>query len=132
MTDKILNLTLNKLDSLESETKAIRKDLQTETKSIQNELSIEIGTVKNEMKEMRNEFQSEIKFLHIEMSEMRSGISEIKQSVYRLEESQPKDINALFKNNSINVESYNHQIGVLNKRLFQTESHIEELFKSYK
>ncbi|NDI36848.1 hypothetical protein [Chengkuizengella sediminis] len=133
MSDKILNLILNKLDPLESETKAIRKEFKTETESIRNELRTEIGTVKNDISEMRNEFQSELKFIHIEMNEMRSDISDIKQSVYRLEESQLKNIYALLKNNTtMKVDScYNH-IGVLNKRLFKAESQIEELFKSYK
>ncbi|NBI30631.1 hypothetical protein [Chengkuizengella marina] len=110
MSDKVLNLILNKLDSLESESKAIR----------------------NEMNEMRAEFRTETELIRNEMNEMRSDISEIKQSIHRLEESQPKDIFALLKNISIKVDYCDHQIGVLNKRLFKAESHIEELFKTYK
>jgi len=73
----------------------------------------------------------ELKDIKVNVSNLNEGqehlqkdVKEIKESVHRIELSQPKDIVALLKQMNKNMED---KTDVLNKRIFNTETAVERL-----
>lgn len=54
-------------------------------------------------------------------------VQEIKQGVYRIEESQPKDVTAMLSRIYSKLEDKDFEVSVLNKRVFKLEAEVERI-----
>jgi predicted nucleic acid-binding Zn-ribbon protein len=65
--------------------------------------------------------------LETRQDRLESELQEVKEAVFRLEDSQPKDIYALLENIDKKLEERNFEMHALNKRVFKVEAELERI-----
>ncbi|HZG59697.1 MAG TPA: hypothetical protein VEY68_04315 [Anoxybacillus sp.] len=65
--------------------------------------------------------------LETRQDRLESELQEVKGAVFRLEDSQPKDIYALLENIDKKLEERNFEMHALNKRVFKVEAELERI-----
>jgi chromosome segregation ATPase len=65
--------------------------------------------------------------LEMRQDRLESELQEVKEAVFRLEDSQPQDIYALLENMDKKLEERNFEMHALNKRVFKVEAELERI-----
>jgi chromosome segregation ATPase len=130
---EMLKLIIDKLDSLDKGQKELVGKVTTLEQGQKNleqgqkELVGKVTTLEQGQKELVGKvttMDKRLNRLELRNDEMQNDVTEIRKVVHRLEENQPKDIEAILERINNKVDD---KCDALNKRVFEIETEIERL-----
>lgn len=98
-----------------------------EMNEAQKEMKQEQTSLKLTQQDMKSQINYRFETLETKVSHMQNDITDIKESVYRIEEDEPQDILAMLSNINQKLENRDSDVEALNKRLFRAKSTLERL-----